>query len=124
MSPKKIIYNILPILLYCLLIFSLSAKPSLHVSHDKIAHILAFGGMGFLFFRCFRNYNFSFREAYAFAMLLTILYGIGDEVHQFYVPGRSCDVFDVLADSVGAFLGSPVYEFFYRFRFKKTSSSS
>ncbi len=124
MPLQKTIRYLVPVLLYCLLIFTFSAQPAVGVSNDKLIHVLAFAGMGFLFFRFFKSRKLSFREAYAFAVLFTILYGIGDEVHQFYVPGRSSDVFDILADSIGAILGAPLYELFYRLQLTKTSSSS
>ncbi len=39
------------------------------------------------------------------AVLLASLYGVSDEVHQAYVPGRSADLFDWVADTVGAGVG-------------------
>jgi VanZ family protein len=39
-------------------------------------------------------------------VLVSSLYGVIDEVHQFYVPGRDCNVWDWLADTLGAFLGA------------------
>ena len=42
-------------------------------------------------------------------MLLTIVcatvYGISDEFHQWFVPGRTADVHDVMADAIGATRG-------------------
>ncbi|GHV88731.1 hypothetical protein AGMMS50267_10910 [Spirochaetia bacterium] len=40
--------------------------------------------------------------------LISSIYGIVDEVHQFYVPGRDCNVWDWLADTAGAILGSVI----------------
>jgi VanZ family protein len=37
------------------------------------------------------------------------LYGISDEIHQYFVPGRSADVMDVAADFVGAAWGVLLY---------------
>ncbi|MGB5337658.1 MAG: VanZ family protein [Gammaproteobacteria bacterium] len=31
---------------------------------------------------------------------------MSDELHQLFVPGRSADIFDVLADAVGGLLGA------------------
>jgi VanZ family protein len=42
------------------------------------------------------------RRAASLAFLLTALYAISDEWHQFYVPGRYSDVRDVLVDALGA----------------------
>ncbi|MGB5540538.1 MAG: VanZ family protein, partial [Gammaproteobacteria bacterium] len=34
------------------------------------------------------------------------LYGVLDEIHQYFVPGRQADVLDVLADVSGGLLGA------------------
>jgi len=34
-----------------------------------------------------------------------MLYAITDEFHQYFVPGRSAEIRDVLIDSSGAFIG-------------------
>lgn len=36
---------------------------------------------------------------------ITVLYAISDELHQSFVPGRSCELRDVLIDSSGALCG-------------------
>lgn len=38
----------------------------------------------------------------ALSLLMTGLYGVSDEVHQSFVPGRSASVYDALADVAGA----------------------
>src|SRR5687768_12597782 len=40
------------------------------------------------------------------AMLIAVAYGISDEVHQSYVPGRVADAYDVVTDAIGAFAGT------------------
>lgn len=42
------------------------------------------------------------RRAASLAFLLTALYAISDEWHQYYVPGRYSDLRDVLVDVAGA----------------------
>jgi VanZ family protein len=39
------------------------------------------------------------------AIVLATMYGVSDEFHQSFVPGRSPDRFDVVADCVGATIG-------------------
>jgi VanZ family protein len=41
-------------------------------------------------------------RAAVLAVVLASFYGASDELHQYFVPGRSCDVFDWLADTGGA----------------------
>ena len=38
------------------------------------------------------------------AVVVAVVYGISDEWHQHFVPGRTSDVLDLLADAVGASL--------------------
>jgi VanZ family protein len=39
------------------------------------------------------------------AMILVTVYGVLDEFHQHFVPGRSPDIYDVMSDAAGAMLG-------------------
>ena len=35
----------------------------------------------------------------------SVLFAISDEIHQFFVPGRGCEVTDMIIDSIGGFIG-------------------
>ncbi|MBR3553484.1 MAG: VanZ family protein [Clostridia bacterium] len=37
-----------------------------------------------------------------------VLWAVGDEIHQYFVPGRSCQLADVAVDSFGALLGAAI----------------
>ena len=43
------------------------------------------------------------------ALITAILYGITDEIHQFFVPGRAMSVQDIFLDSVGTIFAFMVY---------------
>lgn len=109
----------LPVLLLMALSFFLSSRsrlpamPSFSFA-DKVAHFCLFAVLAACwtpwFFPGFRrapgkNVKARLRIMLACAALAS-LYGIVDEVHQYFVPGRSCDIFDWIADSLGAVLGS------------------
>lgn len=49
------------------------------------------------------------------AWLGATLYAITDEVHQFFVPGRACQLKDMCIDSVGALAGILVLSLFFTF---------
>jgi len=49
--------------------------------------------------------GYSPRQVWLVVLAVT-LYGILDEIHQYFVPGRSADVYDALADASGALLGA------------------
>lgn len=42
------------------------------------------------------------------------IYGVADEIHQSFVPGRNCNVWDWIADTLGALLGAGVTFFVFR----------
>lgn len=95
---------------YAGLIFFLSSQSTLPVpegiwNFDKAIHCAEYGGFAFLIARALRPHA----RAAVIAVILATLYGVSDELHQSFVPGRSSDVFDVLADGVGAALGALIF---------------
>lgn len=71
---------------------------------DKIAHFSIYGLLATLLVRLGPG-----RFAFAWALVATSLYGASDEWHQSFVPGRSCDVFDWVADTAGGALAITLY---------------
>lgn len=63
---------------------------------DKAAHAGAYGLLAFFFWLALRRA--------VLPIVLSTLYGVSDELHQAFVPGRSLDPFDLLADAAGACL--------------------
>lgn len=101
----------LPVLLWAALIFWLSSLRTLphfntpFIAEDKLAHMTIFFVFCWFSRRAlyFQTVSvFLRRWSYIGAFLLTCAYGYFDEVHQLYVPGRSYDYFDLLADASGA----------------------
>jgi VanZ family protein len=91
----------LPALAWAALIFSLSAEPALPAPEvpyfDKVAHFGAYAVLGAcLAFAVHRS-----TLPLALAVFLGVAYGASDEIHQMFVPGRSPDVFDWVADAAG-----------------------
>ena len=68
--------------------------------HDKILHAVMFGGLSLLFLRAWKKEGFA--HAAVLAIMATTLYGISDEFHQSFVPGRVADIWDVATDAVGS----------------------
>lgn len=44
----------------------------------------------------------SIKKMVLFAIVATSLYGASDEIHQYFVPGRSCEFSDWVSDTIGA----------------------
>lgn len=66
----------------------------------KLAHVALFFTVAYFALKIVRHWRYDYLIAWAFATL----YGMTDEWHQLYVPGRSGTIRDVIIDSTGAFL--------------------
>lgn len=56
------------------------------------------------------------------AILISIIYGITDELHQLFVQGRSCSITDASIDTAGILFASVFYLVILEFRNKSKSS--
>jgi VanZ family protein len=81
---------------------------------DKMVHLALYGMLGAL---CGRALMLRRRRSVAgrpvllvvvAAALLATLFGVSDELHQLFVPGRSADWHDAVADALGAVVGAAV----------------
>ena len=52
------------------------------------------------------------------AIVLAVLYGVSDEIHQFFVPGRHMAFSDVMINSCGILTSSLIYTLSLKFRNK------
>ena len=126
--PPGLILRMSPLLLVMGIIYFLSSLPGDRlvlpdiVNIDKIAHMAIYGLLAFTVFYAFGS---RLRRLYPrliplLVILICTLYGVSDEFHQSFVPNRSPDVFDVMADSTGAVLVCIISTAYLR---KKKSSS-
>ncbi|MBP7829120.1 MAG: VanZ family protein [Kiritimatiellae bacterium] len=102
------LYYWLPPLAWAGAIFYLSSRPSFprplaYPHEDKVLHALFFGILALWLFRALsaRLGLAAWRSA-ALAFVLASLYGGLDEIHQYFVPTRSMEAADWLADTAGA----------------------
>jgi VanZ family protein len=58
--------------------------------------------------------NFFSSSPYLWSAVLTIIYGITDEIHQYYVPNRSAEVQDWLADVIGILLMMLIIKYYLK----------
>ncbi len=119
-SGKKYIYYWLPLLIYCLLIFIQSSYPSpeniqrLNLPYiDKLIHFAVYAILGMLFFMIFRTQRFkkNINIVIALSILSSSLYGMSDEIHQYFVPYRDADIMDFFADVMGSICGVYIFKF-------------
>ena len=86
---------------------------------DKLIHIFLFGSLSLsilAYFQYSTNSSLKTIRAKALALIFCILYGIGMEYYQkYFVPSRSFDVIDMLADATGALLALPFFNWVKQF---------
>jgi VanZ family protein len=87
-------------------------KPDLFIHQDKILHFVAFGLLGFLTMGTIRARGQIYRNWQVWLVVLLVgLYGIVDEFHQYFVPGRDASIYDIAADMAGGIMGAWVMYF-------------
>lgn len=106
------IFSWILVLAYMLLIFHFSSQtsaplPSDFPNIDKVLHFHEYLLLGFLLAHAIPGTHT--RKRFWLAFLIAILYGATDEIHQYFVPPRECDVLDWLADASGAWAGAWIY---------------
>jgi VanZ family protein len=98
---------------YCALIFFLSSQstlpmPMLFPGEDKLIHAIAYGLMGLLAWMTFSSEQRPLIMVFSASLVFCSLYGLSDEWHQSFVPGRDASLGDWLADTLGAALAALV----------------
>jgi VanZ family protein len=106
---RKFIFNFLKV--YWVILFIATSYPSSNIPTfgvgDKVEHMSAFFILGVLL-----NLTLIFQNKYPklkvknslYTILIGSGYGIFDELHQLFIPGRSCDILDFSADFSGLVL--------------------
>ena len=75
---------------------------------DKVLHAVEYGILALLCYRAFRwgSGPVVARQALVLAITTVSVFGLTDEVHQYFVPFRESSWLDWLADTVGAAIGA------------------
>lgn len=110
-NKKKFLY--IPLGLYWLLLFILTSIPGrsmpvLFGVSDKFKHFGAYFVLAFLLnFTLLVQSKFPTlsKKSFIFTILIISVYGLFDEVHQIFIPGRYFDWWDLVADIVGGIVG-------------------
>jgi hypothetical protein len=102
----------LPFFLWAIVIFSFSSNPTVKTSEihwqdfliKKTAHVIEYFFFSLLLFRALRQSNIKGKKAVLLAIVVAFLYGMTDEFHQSFTPGREPKIRDILIDTGGAAL--------------------
>ena len=107
-------------ILIALIIFYLSSRTFAPSSGQTSSISIIYHFCAFFFFAFFLFISsVRGKEKYSIfllVILISVLYGISDELHQFFVPGRNCSLSDIFIDTAGIFFASMIYFVSVRFR--------
>ena len=106
---RKKIFVYTPLALIWVLLFILtslpgSELPAIKVS-DKVLHFISYEVLGiFLYLTLVIQNQIKLMKTFPAlsALMVAVVYGGFDEIHQSVIPGRSCDIYDWIADICGA----------------------
>ncbi|MEA1986357.1 MAG: VanZ family protein [Candidatus Marinimicrobia bacterium] len=100
-------------IIYVMLIFYVSSIAGNHLpkfkilSFDKIIHCCVYFVFGILIFLAINEKGkYHNKQILFLTIIIGLLYGISDEIHQLFVLNRSASVYDVIADFIGVIIGS------------------
>lgn len=79
----------------------------------KTAHFTIYAILGFLVSGVFSE------KRIFYTLSVCFLYACTDEIHQYFVAGRSCRFQDVMIDTAGSFFGILIFMMIYRILRKK-----
>ena len=71
----------------------------------KTAHFSVYTILGILLYLLTKTFNGKERNRIIISLGLAFLYACSDEIHQSFVPGRSCEFREICIDSCGALFG-------------------
>ena len=113
---------------YMGIIFFLSSQRSFPIhglpeNADKAVHMFIYMPLAFLLYLSLHTSGLK-KSLFAVAFICAGIYGITDEFHQYFVPGRYASSGDVAADFFGAFLGSTCAKHFIKSKFNFNSQDS
>jgi VanZ family protein len=131
MPIRRTVTSWLPAVAWAGVIFVFSAQPNLRFASDdaldflvrKLGHMTVFGILAILAWVAIARTT-GWRRSWAWALVLTVLYAISDELHQGSVAGRHPSPLDVGIDATGALIAVVVGLALLRRRAGRPSASS
>jgi VanZ family protein len=111
---------------WLLLIFAESSFPAEFypkvdiINADKIVHLGIYGLLAlFCYVSLIHQNKFYLLKKYPvyYAVVITGIYGITDELHQLFVPNRNCDFYDWLADFSGGVIMGLIIKYYLQKKF-------
>jgi len=101
--------------IYMGLIFIISSIPGESLPKvaisDKFIHFVEFGILSWILGKAFRTSNkkIFIKQSAILSIIITIFYGITDEIHQSFISSRYVECYDAVCDGIGAVLAQGIF---------------
>lgn len=111
-SARIILQLWTPVFVWAGAIFLFSSLPTKPVSEihwedfviKKTAHIVEYAVLTILVYRALKESGLDKKRSGLFSVFISSLYGLTDELHQSFTPGRDPKLRDIIFDTIGAIL--------------------
>lgn len=97
----------------------LSLIDSLQTLVRKCAHAGVYAVLGVFVSLFMSTFSLSAAKRFVISLSLCMIYASSDEIHQHFVPGRSCELRDVCIDSLGSLASITLCHIFYYVNFRR-----
>lgn len=111
-NPALCIKFWLPVFIWMGVIFYLSSVPAKDIPllfpfQDVLTHFVIYAILAYFFSRAIKNTysGLALKNILYLTIIFGFSYGVSDEFHQLFVPGRSASGFDLFINSLGSFAG-------------------
>lgn len=112
LEKKKIYFVYIPLTVYWISLFIATSVPTTSLPtiavSDKVEHFAAFFILSILLTLTllYQNKNSFLKNHFlASSFVIVALYGVIDEIHQYFIPGRYCELLDWISDVTGSVIG-------------------
>ncbi len=107
----KVMYRMIyfiPLVMFSLTIIYFSHQENIEIlddtfyMSDKLLHFIAYFCYGLTIqFAFINSSNYTKKKFIFMVIIIGSLFGVSDEIHQYFIEGRSSDIFDWIADTLG-----------------------
>ena len=102
----RVLIDIFPFTKYLTEIAKQELMESMDFIIRKCAHFTLYAMLGFSVYGAVEStLSVTVKLNIMYSFVICVLYAVSDEIHQFFVPGRACRVYDIIIDSIGSIFG-------------------
>ena len=112
LKEHRLYFVYTPLILYWIILLIATSLPAPDLpdvwGSDKLKHFLAYAVLAFLLNLSLlvqEKRSLSSKQAAFMTLGICLFYGLFDEIHQIFIPGRSAELLDLAADVTGALTG-------------------